>query len=86
MGFLESNIVPGTHGMILTINTEGDEEITEVKRILSALPEVEKVQFNTAVYPNEMTVTTHEVLAVKQLQKALAPHHYHALRKTFGGL
>ena len=85
MDFLKNNILPETHGVIFTINTESDESIAEVKRILSALPEIEEVHFNTAVYPNEMTVTTHEVLAIEKLQKTLIPYHYHALPKTLTG-
>jgi len=85
MDFLKNNILPNTHGVIFTINTGSDKAIAEVKQILSALPEVEEVQFNAKVYPNEMTVTTHEVLAVEKLQKALVANQYHALPKTLAG-
>ena len=86
MGFLENNLIPSTHGMVFTINTENEKDREKVKQILLKMPEVEHVKFDTTVYPNEMSVTTNEVLTVEELQIALIPHRFHALRKTLTGL
>lgn len=86
MGFLETNLIPNIHGKVFTINTENEIDRAKVKQILSALPEIEKVEFNSVVYPNEMTISTKKVLAIEKFQKALIPHDFHALRKTLTGL
>ena len=86
MGFLENNLIPNIHGMVFTINTENEIDRAKVKQILAALPEIEKVEFNIDVYPNEMTVSTKKVLAIGKFQQALIPHRFHALRKTLTGL
>ena len=86
MGFLEKNLIPGEHGIVFIINTENEKDRAKVKRILLKMPEITNVTFDSEVFPEEMIVTTKKVLTIENMQKALIPYNFHALKKTLSGL
>jgi len=81
MSLQSENVIPGEHGKTFTVNIDTQEEFEGIKDEVLKLDGIRDVIFNSDTYPHEVTVHTHKLVLVKDVQIAIRDAGYHAMPK-----
>ncbi len=69
MSVLSENVIPGNHGKTFSTNAKDLNDLNRIKDAILTLEGVDKVVINDSVFPAEISVVTHALVQVNDIEK-----------------